>query len=104
MDFEFNSVSKTNREIALFQINLENDSNIGMIFVFYPPELSKSDTNILIKLITNEHMIKIIHGGESLDIPYLFDQVLKDTNLIYSFCKNLFDTKYLCEYAHIEKK
>ena len=23
--------------------------------------------------------------------------------LIYSFCKNLFDTKYLCEYAHIEK-
>ena len=48
-------------------------------------------------------MIKIIHGGESLDIPYLFDQVLKNKNLIYSFCKNLFDTKYLCEYAHIEK-
>jgi hypothetical protein len=59
--------------------------------------------DILIKLITNEYMIKIIHGGESLDIPYLFDQVLKDKNLIYSFCKNLFDTKYLCEYAHIEK-
>ena len=85
MDFEYNRVSKTSRDIALFQINLENDSNIGMIFVFYPPELSKSDMNILIKLITNEQMIKIIHGGESLDIPYLFDQVLKDTNLIYSF-------------------
>jgi hypothetical protein len=103
MDFEYNRVSKTSRDIALFQINLENNSNIGMIFVFYPPELSKSDMDILIKLITNEQMIKIIHGGESLDIPYLFDQVLKDKNLIYSFCKNLFDTKYLCEYAHIEK-
>ena len=48
-------------------------------------------------------MIKILHGGESLDIPYLFDQVLKDKKLIKSFCKNLFDTKYLCEYGHIEK-
>jgi len=104
MDFEYNRVSKTSRDIALFQINLENDSNEGVIFVFYPPELSKSEMDILIKLITNEHMIKIIHGGESLDIPYLFDQVLKDKNLIYFFCKNLFDTKYLCEYAHIEKK
>ena len=29
MDFEYNRVSKTSRDIALFQINLENDSNIG---------------------------------------------------------------------------
>jgi hypothetical protein len=104
MDFEYNRVRKTERDIALFQINLERDnSNEGVIFVFYPPELSKKQMNVLIDLITNEHMIKIIHGGESLDIPYLFDQVLKDKKLIYSFCKNLFDTKYLCEYGHIEK-
>jgi hypothetical protein len=103
MDFEYNRVRKTERDIALFQINLENDSNEGVIFVFYPPELNKQEMSVLIELITNEHMIKIIHGGESLDIPYLFDQVLKDKKLIYSFCKNLFDTKYLCEYGHIEK-
>jgi hypothetical protein len=103
MDFEYNRVRKTERDIALFQINLENDSNEGVIFVFYPPELNKQEMDVLIELITNEHMIKIIHGGESLDIPYLFDQVLKDKKLIYSFCKNLFDTKYLCEYGHIEK-
>ena len=77
MDFEFNRVRKTQRDIALFQINLERDSSKeGVIFVFYPPELNKQETNILIQLITNETMIKIIHGGESLDIPYLFDQVL----------------------------
>ena len=102
MDFEFNRVRKTEKDIALFQINLENDSNEGMIFVFYPPELSNSEMSILIDLLTNEHIIKIIHGGESLDIPYLFDQVFKDTKIINSFCKNLFDTKYLCEYGHIE--
>ena len=103
MDFEFNRVRKTDKDIALFQINLENDSNESIIFVFYPPELNNSEMTILIDLLTNEHIIKILHGGESLDIPYLFDQVLKDKELINSFCKNLFDTKYLCEYGHIEK-
>ena len=102
-DFEFNRVQKTNRDIALFQINLENDSNIGTIFVFYPPELNKEQQLVLIDLLTNKHIIKILHGGESLDIPYLFDQVLKTTNNINNFCENLFDTKYLCEYAHLEK-
>jgi hypothetical protein len=103
MDFEYNRVQKTQRDIALFQINLESDNNnIGTIFVFYPPELSKNDTNILIKLITNDYMIKILHGGESLDIPYLFDQLLITKENIHNFCKNLYDTKYLCEYTHIE--
>ena len=103
MDFEFNRVRKTDKDIALFQIILENDNNDAIIFVFYPPELNDSEIGVLIELITNVHMIKILHGGESLDIPYLFDQVLKDKKLINFFCKNLFDTKYLCEYAHIEK-
>jgi len=102
-DFEFNRVQKNNRDIALFQINLENDESIGTIFVFYPPELNKLQNSILIDLLTNKYIIKILHGGESLDIPYLFDQVLKTATNIDNFCKNLYDTKYLCEYAHIEK-
>lgn len=107
MDFEYNRVRKTDKDIALFQINLESDiSQIGTIFVFYPPELSKTDMGVLIDLITNKHMIKILHGGESLDIPYLFDQVLSlarnKKEATNDFCKNLYDTKYLCEYGHIE--
>jgi len=102
-DFEFNRVQKTNKDIALFQINLENDDNIGTIFVFYPPELNKEQESVLIELLTNKYIIKILHGGESLDIPYLFDQVLKTTKNINNFCENLYDTKYLCEYAHIEQ-
>ena len=103
MDFEFKRVRKTDKDIALFQIILDsNDNNIGTIFVFYPPELNNNQMTILIELLTNEYIIKIIHGGESLDIPYLFDQVFKKEKLIHKFCKNLYDTKYLCEYAHIE--
>jgi len=102
-DFEFNRVQKTNKDIALFQINLENDESTGTIFIFYPPELNKEQEKILIDLLTNKYIIKILHGGESLDIPYLFDQVLKTTKNIYNFCENLYDTKYLCEYAHIEQ-
>jgi len=103
MDFEYNRVRKTQRDIALFQINLENDiDNEGYIFVFYPPELNKSDCKILIDLICHPKMIKIIHGGESLDIPYLFDQLINDEKNIHNFCKNLYDTKYLCEYYHLD--
>ena len=102
-DFEFNRVRKHERDIALFQINLEIDNqDTGQIFMFYPPELTKEQNNILIKLLTNKNIIKILHGGESLDIPYLFDQVLKTRDNIENFCCNLLDTKYLCEYGHIE--
>ena len=102
-DFEFNRVRKTDKDIALFQINLEiENENIGTVYVFYPPELNNQQNNILIKLLTNKHIIKILHGGESLDIPYLFDQVLKTVDNINNFCSNLLDTKYLCEYSHIE--
>jgi len=102
-DFEFNRVQKIHRDIALFQINLENNLNEGTIFIFYPPELNNEHLKILIELLTDNYIIKILHGGESLDIPYLFDQVLKTPDNINNFCKNLYDTKYLCEYAHIEK-
>lgn len=103
-DFEFNKVKKSEREVALFQINCEiEDNNIGTIFVFYPPELDKNQNKVLIKLLTNRQIIKILHGGESLDIPYLFNQLLITKENIKNFCSNLYDTKYLCEFSHIEK-
>jgi hypothetical protein len=101
IDFEFKQVAKVNREVALMQINLENDSNIGYIFVLYPPSLTKDNYNLLIKLISHPEMIKILHGAESLDIPYLFNQVLITPTNINNFCNNFYDTRYLCEYYHI---
>lgn len=105
VDFEFNKVSKDEREVALCQINLEDDSNIGNIFVFNPNEFNKNQTNIYIDLLTNNEIgktIKVLHGSESLDIPYLFNQVLKTEKNINNFLYNFYDTKYLCEYYHID--
>lgn len=102
IDYEFNKISKTDREVALMQINLENDSNDGYIFVLYPPELSKENNQILLDLLTNTKIIKILHGSESLDIPYLFNQLLITKENIDNFCHGFYDTKYLCDYSYLE--
>lgn len=103
IDFEFNKVSKESREVALMQINLENNTDEGWIILLYPPELKKEDLDVLIKLITQPLIIKILHGSESLDIPYLFNQLLITKKNIDNFCQNFYDTKYLCDYQNIEE-
>ena len=103
IDLEFNKVSRTNRDVALIQLNLEiENNNNGIIFVLDPKILNNNEKNSLINLLTTKDIIKIIHGGESLDIPYLYNQLFNsDINLINNFSENLYDTKYLCEYNHI---
>jgi len=103
IDFEFNKISKTTRDVALMQINLENDSNIGNIFLLCPPKLVYANDK-LIELITQTKFIKILHGSESLDIPYLFNQLLINENNINNFCKNFYDKKIICELNNILKK
>ncbi len=92
IDFEFNRV-KDKREVALCQINFERN-NKSDIFLFYPPNINK---NIFRKLLTTDNIIKILHGSESLDLPYLYSNIL-NKNDIDKFCNNLFDTRYMCEY------
>ena len=101
VDLEFNSVSKTKKDVALIQINLEiNDNN--NIYIFDPNTLDTKQIKTFIKLLTTKDITIIMHGIESLDMPYLFDQLFnKDKKLIYKFLKNFYDTKYLCEYKHI---
>ncbi len=92
IDFEFNRI-KNKREIALCQINFEKNQSSD-IFLFYPPNISKE---IFKNLLISPNIIKILHGSESLDIPYLYENILNE-NDIYLFSKNLFDTRYMCEY------
>lgn len=105
IDLEFNKVSRTDRDVALIQLNLEiENNNNGIIFVLDPKILSNSEKEILIKLLTTREIIKILHGGESLDIPYLYNQLFDNyIENIEDFSENLYDTKYLCEYNHIIK-
>ncbi len=95
IDFEFNR-KKNKREIALCQINFMKNKNMD-IFLFYPPNIQKD----LFKKLLISDCIKILHGSESLDLPYLFDNII-DINSRDKFCNNLIDTRYLCEYYNSE--
>ena len=64
------------REIALFQINLESNDINAFIYMFYPPDL-RITNSYLKKLLENNKIKKIIHCSESLDIPYLFNNLFK---------------------------
>ena len=103
LDFEFNS-SNEGKKIALFQINLEMDNIDGMIFLFYPPDLNEYDNKVLKSLLTDPNIKKILHGAESLDIPYLFKNIMTTNKLRKDFCNNLYDTRYICEYYHLDNK
>lgn len=100
IDFEFNNINNK-REIALCQINLESKLE-GKIFLFYPPDLNNNQINIFKNILIDVNVIKILHGGESLDLPYLFDNILLNNKDRELFLENLFDTRYLCEYYNIE--
>ena len=102
IDFEFNNINNK-REIALCQMNIE-DHNNGNIFIFYPPDLNNNQMKIFKNLLTNGNFLKILHGGESLDIPYLFNNILLTKEDRINFCNNLIDTRYLCEYYFLKNK
>ena len=77
IDLEFNKVSRTNRDVALIQLNLEiGSTKEGIIFVLDPKILNDNQIKILVTLLSNIEIIKVLHGGESLDIPYLFNTFL----------------------------
>jgi len=105
IDLEFHKASTdTQKKASLIQINLENSTKIGFIFVFDPNNLTTKKLNIFIKFICSKKIIKIIHGGEALDIPYIFDILFdKNKKLIKRFLKNTYDTKFICQYVGLEK-
>ena len=104
IDFEFNKISKTFRDIALMQINIENLSPTAYIFIFNPLNLTSKSNKTLIKLLTKPYIIKILHGSESLDIPYLFNQLLIKKKYVIRFNNNFYDTKFICEYLNLQNE
>ena len=106
LDFEFNKIKNGGRVIAIFQIKLSvsDKTQDDLIYLFYPPDLNEKSMLSLKNLLCSDNIIKILHGGESLDIPYLFENILISKEDKINFCKNLIDTKYLCEFIHFYKK
>jgi hypothetical protein len=96
IDFEY-----TNKQIQLAQMNFEHQYiNTSFIMIVAPPELDQDLTEQLIETIyCNPRIRKILHGSDSLDIPYLYGQLLGgDTTKIISFMSAMMDSRLLCEY------
>jgi len=96
IDFEFNS-----KKIALCQICFEIPGEDRFIFFIYPPMFSLSEKNKLIILLIDIRIQKILHGSDSLDIPYLFNEFLIEDKFKKIFLMNFIDTKFLCEYSNL---
>ncbi len=87
IDFEYHK-----NKIKLWQLCFDNN-----VFIIYEKIIKNKYEDFIIKNILLSKIIKIFHGGESLDFPYLFN-LLKEPKLIYKFLKHTFDTRFLCEY------
>ena len=100
IDFEY-----TQNKIKLWQVCFYNKKKKD-IFVIMERFINEDNMKIIIKKLLTSKIIKIFHGAESLDFPYLI-KVLKKEKKIYKFLKYSFDTKFFCEYyktLHQEKK
>lgn len=93
IDLEFNF-----GKIALIQFNFGKD-----IWIIQPNDYDKSHLNILAELIfLNNKIYKVFHGGESLDIPYIYTELLNNNKeKIIQFTRKYIDTRFLCEYFRI---
>ena len=104
IDFEFNT-----KVVALMQINFEQSRkdlfNYSLIFLFHPDQLDTNWRKFFIKnILCRNNVYKILHGSDSLDIPYVYNNLLSsDTELIIKFNRYFIDTKYLCEYNFYRK-
>jgi len=105
IDYEFNK-----GKIALMQINFDTcwtkDKTIqiqSFIWLVDPTELNDKQKELLIhNIMINDKIYKILHGPESLDIPYMYHQLFNsDKSLITKFTRMIIDTRLLCEYFKI---
>lgn len=95
-------------KLELMQLNFEthpkesDKETLSHIFIISPRRIfSQTNQDYLINLIMiNKHIIKIFHGPDSQDIPYIYNDLLKgDKELIKLFTSRMVDTKILCEFT-----
>lgn len=101
IDFEYN-----NKKIQLAQLNFEHDISLkSIIMIVSPNELESIMMDNFIKLIMCNNLIKkILHGSDSLDIPYVYNYMLaEDADKIIKFTKEVIDTRFLCEYYKLNR-
>lgn len=103
LDFEFNT-----KVVALMQINFEQPRldlyKYSLIFLFNPDQFSTKWRKLFCNKILCGDIYKILHGSDSLDIPFVYENLLSNDPLLIKKFNNYFiDTKFLCEYKFYEK-
>jgi hypothetical protein len=99
IDFEFN-----NKLCGLCQILYCFKNKFRHIYlidfnVFTPDEL-----NLIIDTTFTSNITRVMHGSESMDIPFVYNTLLKrDINKIILFNKTLIDTLFICQYLKSRK-
>jgi hypothetical protein len=98
IDFEFDTGK--DKQIALMQINF-SVSNNNFIWIIDPKQYDQDKIIILNdKLLLNDKVYKVLHGSETMDIPYIYKFLLNnDKQKILKFTNKLIDTRFLCEYV-----
>jgi len=101
IDFEFNT-----KKVALMQILFEVHKKSQIIrkyYIIYPPNLNKKVSDYLkYNIMANTKILKILHGAESLDIPYLIDDYFNfELEPAIDFFLSMIDTRYMCEYLNL---
>lgn len=105
-DFEFNE-----GKIALWQVafysKTPNFKDQGMCYIFViDPYIFDNECSqykhLIIETLFLSPIKKILHGADSLDLPYIFGELFnKNKSMIQNFISNMSDTRFLCEYVKI---
>ena len=100
-DLEFNTPPKSTnqRKIAIFQLCFYL-KKYNLIIFFNPLLVSDQTNNLMHSILTNNKIIKMGHGTDSLDIPAIYNY-LNSVEKCIKFTINLYDTRFLCEYLNI---
>lgn len=95
IDLEFN-----NKIAAIIQLCFVIN-NIKHLWIIEPN--SNVKYNFIKYALVNDKYLKILHGSESLDIPFLFKYINNDDDII-KFISKFVDTRFMCEYYNIKKR
>jgi hypothetical protein len=102
VDFEFNKVSREYKDVALMQISLSHDGDtVSDVIVLDPKTINKKTLKTLHKLLCSKRITKILHGTESLDISYIYKQLLISKEQISKFANSFYDTKMICDFMKV---
>jgi hypothetical protein len=94
IDFEF-----TEHKIALIQFSFYPLRKYNALFIIAPPIMKAEHLDLLIKTVFTSPIYRITHGSDSLDLPYVFEDLFSgDSQKKIDFTSHHVDTRFLCEF------